>query len=169
MDYIKALSNEDIIRKLKKYNMKINFIPYHLIKEINDLNKLIPCIILLEIEFPVGHWACLFRNQEGINYFDPLGNPPDELIKEHFNHPRGRQQMNADYTYLDELLYNNNEFPIVYNEQKLQDPPQTQTCGYWCAVRLLCHNILNDDFNEIFMKYNANDRQKKIYKFYNYL
>jgi len=166
---VDPLSNIDIQNKLKKYDINIKFVPYKSLKNINSLEDILPCILLYQLHFPIGHWVALFKNDEGINYFDPLGYVPDKLLKSNFSHPEGRESMNADYTYLNQLLLeyidDNKLNGVVYSNDKLQGS-KTNTCGYWCATRLLCGHITNDDFNDEFMKMKQSEREKKIIKLY---
>lgn len=123
-----------------------------------------PCILLYELNEDFGHWCCLWRNQEGINYFEPTGRMPDKLLQTHFNNPNGRKRMNANFTYLNLLLYNTSE-KIIYNSDRLQ-PDNSITCGYWCCVRLIYGDIKNDEFNKIFLAYPVKKREAKIVKIY---
>ena len=156
------LSNTDIVDKLKKHNINIRFIPYHELKDVKKIDDLLPCILLYELHHPIGHWVALWRNKDGINYFDSTGHVPDGLL-DTFENPYGRKAMGADYTYLLKLL--SDKAPIIYNEVKLQRDG-TVTCGAWCAVRLLCGDVSCDDFNEMFMDIAPKDREAKIEALY---
>lgn len=163
---VEPLSNIDITKKLAKYGIKINFVVYKDLKHLTSLDEVIPCILLYQLMYPIGHWVALFVNKEGINYFDPTGHVPDQLLKDNFQHPLGREAMNADYTYLSQLLLEYSEdtgLPIIYNEIELQ-PPNTNTCGYHCGLRLYFSNYTNDEYNQIWTKYSKADIQRKIVK-----
>jgi hypothetical protein len=162
---VKPLSNTDITSKLQLYGINVNFLPYVQIKYVKNINDILPCILLYQLHFPIGHWCCLFRNDEGINYFDSTGNVPDELLITNFDNILGRKKLNADYTYLNRLLYENGE-KVIYNEVELQ-PPETMTCGFWAGVRLLTSNIMNDDFVKIFKLMPVEVREDKIVKCWN--
>lgn len=164
---IRPLSNIDIQKKLSAKGLDIQFIPYHILKHYEDINDILPCILLYELHYPIGHWVALFRNGEGINYFDSTGEVPDALLETNFAHPSGRVKMGADYTYLNRLLLNSGE-NIIYNDKPLQTK-NTNTCGYWCAVRLLCWGIPQDKFVNEFMHKNGAQRQKIIVQLYNKL
>lgn len=163
---VKPLSNEDIIKKLAKYGIPIRFILYKELKHLSSLEEILPCILLYQLMYPIGHWVALFVNNEGINYFDPTGHVPDQLLKDNFQHPAGREAMNADYTYLNQLLLEYSEdtgLPVIYNEVALQ-PPNTNTCGHWVTLRHLTWNIGNDDFNNLFKKIPVDKRQDIVVK-----
>lgn len=158
------LSNIELINKLKEYDINIKFVLYREIKSLDDLNDVLPCILLYELNPLIGHWVALFKNKFGLNYFDPLGNVPDKLLKTSF-HNGDRNEKGADYTYLTELLYKD-KHKIIFNEIPLQYPSDTNTCGHWCFLRLLFHNISNNAFNECFKHYSAEQRQELVYHLY---
>lgn len=164
MSTVKPLSNIEIQEKLKRHRINIKFIPYHTLKTFTNIEDILPCILLYELHYPVGHWVALFRNHEGLNYFDPTGEVPDALLETNFDHPAGRVKMGADYTYLNRLLAQTGE-PIIYNDKQLQTP-NTNTCGYWCGVRLICGNIKQDDFVKEFKSKKGAERQRVIVKLY---
>ena len=161
----KPLSNIEITNKLEKYGINIKFIPYQDIKNVKKIDDLLPCILLYQLHYPVGHWVCLFKNQEGINYFDSTGNFPDELLKTNFDNIQGRKKLNADYTYLADLMFKNGE-KIIYNEIELQ-PENTMWCGHISFMRLMTQNVLNDEFNKILSQYDDNERGRKVVEFWN--
>lgn len=166
---VKPLSSGDLRDKLKKYGMDVNVILYQDIKRHNKLSEIMPCILLYQLDSPsFGHWTCLFRNNEGINYFDSTGHIPDELLKTHFNGAlMSREYVNEDYTYLSKLMSDTGE-PIIYNEIKLQ-PNNTMTCGYWCFNRMYLNNIFQDEYAKLWKQYKDGERERKIVAFYNYL
>lgn len=169
---VEPLSNIDIITKLKKHDLDVKFVAYKDLKNLNSLEEVIPCILLYQLHFPVGHWVALFENKDGINYFDPLGYVPDKLLKTNFNHPEGREAMNADFTYLNQLLLewleDKGQSKITYNEKKLQ-PTGSNTCGYWCSSRLMFKDLTNDEFNEYMIQFPTPERERKVVKFFNKL
>lgn len=162
---VEPLSNNDISKKLNKYGLNVDFVPYKQLKHLDSLDDIIPCFLLYQQHYPIGHWVALFRNEEGVNYFDPTGRVPDKLIETNFDNPAGRVEMNADYTYLNQLLLqaSENGEQIIYNDQPLQID-DSNTCGFWTGIRLMTTDILNDEFNELFMDYDGDERQKKIVK-----
>jgi hypothetical protein len=107
-----------------------------------DYDKII--ILYLTINDMTGHWTALFKNKNGINYFDSYGVPLDfqfELLP-----PEKREELHEQQDYLKHMLFNEK---VIYNNityQKLH----TQTCGDHVSFRL--HNSsLNDlDYFNIF-------------------
>lgn len=161
---VRPLNNVEITDKLARYGIKILFVPYSSLVEYQNLDEIMPCLLLYELHDPVGHWTVLFRNEEGINYFDPLGFRPDKLLQTNFDHPMGRELMNADYTHLLDLLARDGH-PIVWNEEHLQDI-KSNTCGYWSGMRLLTQNLTNKQFNGCWKGYTSQERDRKVVSLY---
>jgi len=148
------LNNEQIQNKVK-----CKFVLYENMHKINTINELLPKTLILYQLARVGHFCCVFVNDEGINFFDPLGFKPDtELKLAHGIIPY------HDYSYLVKLFINSGK-KIVYNNHKLQ-ASGTSTCGHWCSLRMLYSNLSCDEFANIFK--DVNDRDETIAKiFYN--
>lgn len=148
-----------IIDFLKKFDINSKFIPYEEMKDIKNIEELMPStLILYQLRgaFGMGHFCCIFRNDEkGISYFDPLGYVVDGTIKS--MDETTKQEVNHDYKYLTDLLAHGGG--VDYNNVRLQ-APSTDTCGYWCALRLLTSNLTNDHFSKCFK--NIKDKDKKI-------
>lgn len=172
MDSDHPLSDKEIIAKLAKYGIDVNFIPYKSLKTLDVLDDILPCILLYELHFPIGHWCAIFENQQGLNFFDPLGFVPDGLlVKGGFDHPAGREAMGANFTYLTDLLIKYQQdhgVKVIYNEVPLQSP-NSDVCGHWVSLRLLSQNLTNDQFNRLLKKYPVSERQKKVRQLFNKL
>lgn len=170
MTEVIPLSNAQVSSKLEKYGLKVPFIKYEELKYVDDINQILPCFLLYQLHYPLGHWTALFRDtvERKINYFDPTGKFPDQLLITNFNHPAGRVEMGADFTYLVDLLKKTGE-SIVYNEYPLQYPSSTNTCGYWITCRLLTTNLTNNQFNSCWKPYSPEERQRKVVKLFNIL
>jgi hypothetical protein len=149
------LSSDEIQKKIG-----CKFILYENMDDVKDINQLLPMTLILYQLAEIGHFCCVFENEEGINFFDPLGYAPDDELK-----MAGGYAPDHDFTYLVQLLENSDK-PIVYNEHKLQSH-KTSTCGHWCSVRMICRGILCDDFAKCFK--NVKDRDETIVKIYNSL
>lgn len=150
----KPLSNLDILRKLP--NCK--FILYENMKYVKNIEELLPkTLILYQLSPECGHFCCIFENDEGINFFDPIGLYPDSELN------YGGSAKNHDFTYLTRLLAQSDK-PIIYNEHHLQKM-NTNVCGHWCYMRLIFYLISCDDFFGCFK--NIKDKDKMVYKLYN--
>ena len=171
MNQVKALSNIDILHKLNdKYHLNVTFVPYSELYQIESIENILPCILLFQLHYKIGHWVCLYRASDGIlQYFDPTGFKPDILNEIDFENPLGRQALHADYTYLTRLLFDDvekqHQSKIVFNEAELQGD-SSMTCGYWSSVKLCCQDISNDDFNAIWLTYSLEERERKIVELY---
>ena len=136
------------------------FIPYESIRYLRSLEDILPKAIILYQLNVVGHFCAIFRNSEGINFFDPLGMIPDDelrYVKPQFRH------LNQNYTYLINLLLACKE-PIIYNQYRLQKLG-TSTCGPWCVVRLIYSHLKCDEFAKCFKGIKNKDKAvMTIYK-----
>lgn len=150
------LSFESIINKIGCKG--ILYENMHLVK---NLNELMPrCLILYQLA-EIGHFCCIFENKEGINFFDPLSGIPDSELK--LSNKNYVKNLYHDFPYLGQLLLNSGCDHIIYNEYKLQSK-NTSVCGAWCAIRLLCYEMTNNEFWNIFK--NIKNRDLIIAKLY---
>ena len=147
------LSNIDVQNKVG-----CKFILYENMHKVNNINELLPMTLILYQLANVGHFCCVFRNKEGINFFDPLGFKPDDELKLSNDYAP-----NHKFTYLIKLLSNTNE-QIIYNEYKLQ-ASGTSTCGHWCTVRMSSINLTCDEFADCFR--GVKNRDEIIVKIFN--
>lgn len=148
-----------IIDFLKKFDIQTKFIPYEDMKNISNIEDLMPStLILYQLQgFGMGHFCCVFRNDnKGISYFDPLGYVVDGNIKN--MDEQTKVEFNHDFKYLTRLLAHGGG--VDYNNVRLQSP-YTDTCGNWCAIRLLTSNITNDQFARCFQKIKNKDNKIK--------
>jgi len=153
---VKPLSDLDIQKKVE-----CKFILYQNMHLIKNINELLPKTIILYQTYDIGHWCCIFENEFGIIFFDPLGFFPDKMLyKMPFDETR---KIHHDYTYLINLLVNQNR-TVIYNEKRLQKSG-TNTCGHWVTCRLLFSDLSNDFFDKCFK--NIKDKDKLIVKLYN--
>jgi len=172
---VEPLSDQDIIAKCRAHGVRIQFVPYEIFRGLEKIEDVIPSIVLYGLHIPCGHWVALFINEQGLNYFDPLGHIPDELMKTNYDEsdPGRRHREGADFTYLTNLLADycdRTKSKIIFNEKPLQGP-KTNTCGYWCTVRLCFGSMTNDQFNKTWMRKFPNQTQRElaIVKLYNKL
>ena len=122
-----------------------------------------------------GHWCLLFMNRDKdhhpvVNYFDPTGHIPDGLITDMIPDEQDRKVMNADFTYLIDLLLklNNQGLKIDYNQYPLQ-PPDTNGCGAFCTLRLLCKQMSTKEFASILMPIEPMKRELIVEKLWKIL
>lgn len=116
----------------------ISILPYPALKDkatIDDvLDKHGRAIILYLNESPtVGHWVCLLRTRDGIEFFDPYGDPPDTQVDD--VPAELRTQLEMDQPYLSHLLANRR---VRVNRHRFQaERRDVNTCGRWYVARLL--------------------------------
>jgi hypothetical protein len=157
MSVNKPLNNIDIQNKVG-----CDFILYENMMNIRNINELLPKTLILYQLHKVGHFCCVFKNDEGINFFDPLGiYVDDELL---LTSPDRKHKLHHDFTYLTKLLSDVKDTPIIYNEYQLQGH-KTSTCGDWCAIRMIYSDLFNDEFKDCFN--GIKNRDKLIVKLYN--
>lgn len=150
-ELLKNPLNEDQILKLVNYKSKILTYP-ELVNYKNIDNVLYPhdsAIILYETKKHYGHWCCIIKRKNNIEFFDPYGIFPDEQL--YFVNPNFRIINNMRKGYLSYLL-NKSKYKLEYNNYKLQCPnPEIATCGRWVGYRILNKNINIDKFAKIFL------------------
>jgi len=116
-------------------------------KSIDQLLKKFEKIVLLYFnKEDFGHWVALFKNKQGINFFDSYGTMPDknQVQDVDINVMKKYGQMHP--LLVDMLL--DSTHPIRYNDVQYQaygkrDGKIINTCGQHCVVRLI-----NSDMSE---------------------
>ncbi len=143
-----ALSDSDLMdlvddkAKLVLYPELINY------TSIDDvLGKYAACVLLFEAKPGYGHWVCLFRDDDLIEFFNPYGGYPDdslEFIPMHF-----REVSNQLEPYLSMLMMNS-PYRLSYNEHAFQlHGKNIKTCGRHCAMRLIYRDLDLEDYTNL--------------------
>lgn len=131
----KPLSDADIKRLL---GPAIKIWTYPTLGSLSDYRELFDvdgrCIVLYLTEDAfTGHWVCLWRSGDGVQFFDPYGFAPDDQLT--FTEEKKRERLGQKYPILSELLAGT---PVVFNIVDYQkDRSNVNTCGRHCVVRLL--------------------------------
>lgn len=128
MDY--PLSSTDI-----KSILPTRLITYNDLNNFSSIDQLLindMVIILVPMEYlNQGHWICLIKNLDGIEYFDPYGFFPEEAKK--YTVPNIQNHNN-----LINKLMKNSPYQLSYNEIDFQaQDDNIATCGRWCILRCL--------------------------------
>ena len=155
------LSNEDVQDILSKYGKPCKFLLYEDIPKVKNINELLPRTLILYQLQEIGHFCCVFENEEGLNFFDPLGYRPDiqlELVRPDLVHSK-----NQDFTYL-LCLFGKTRQNIIWSDTKLQKH-KTSTCGHWCTIRMLYENLSDKEFTSCFR--GIKDKDALIFKLFN--
>jgi hypothetical protein len=153
-----SISESDIDIYLgKSKNNKI--IKYNEFKNYNHINQILKKdkdyrIVLIETKFNYGHFVCILRYGNTIEYFNSYGFSPSkdlDIIPYETNIELGQQQKWLNY-----IFDNSTEYNIIYNKFKFQKLENgINTCGRYCILRiimLLKFNYNLKQFQDI-MKY----------------
>jgi hypothetical protein len=132
---------------------KPNLLVYSDIKKYRNIHQLLgkrgACIILYRTSDRTGHWCCIYRNKEGLNFFDSYGFVPDDQLGFIPNHLQ--KALGQDFMYLTKMMLDS-KLRVQYNEYQLQDydDHRIATCGRWCVVRLEYPSVSVERFKDIF-------------------
>jgi hypothetical protein len=151
-----ALTDGDIITELPKCKI----IKYEELRDFKTINKLLPqktdyCILLFEQINNFGHWIAIFKRDNLIYFFDPLGYRIDKQLL--WNDYYLNKQLGQEIPFLSYLFNKSVDdgFTVYFNEYKFQDETtNSQTCGRWCVL---------------FIKYMLSNKNNNITTFYNYI
>jgi hypothetical protein len=130
-------------------NGKCEIISYHQLANYNNIDDVLgeykAVIILYETTYNRGHFTALhINNNNQLEFFDPYGMYVDkELNWAKYNEAEGEP-------YLSELISKSN-YDFIYNKIRLQVwNSHTNTCGRWCALRIIFRDYVLKDFQELF-------------------
>lgn len=131
---------------LEKYlDTQDHILRYDELDKFSDLEQLLPYhkaykIILIEYENNSGHWICVLRYRNIIEFFNSFGvkHSEDDFVgSKEYNAYLGQYAL-----FLDELAQkeaNEGKFELIYNKVKFQKKSRTiNTCGRWILLRILC-------------------------------
>lgn len=110
------------------------------------------CILLYSIEaVNNGHWVCMWRKGNKINYFDPYGQPPEE--PKEWVDTNDNRMMGQGRNMLTNLLKKSG-CEVYYNTYPYQKMDNsTATCGRWCVSRLVCKDFTANQFHKAVMTF----------------
>jgi hypothetical protein len=118
-----------------------NVIKYSELAKYKSIEELLPKdrtykIVLIEENYNSGHWTCLLRYGDTIEWFDSYGVAPDGELK--FINAVKRRLLGEGKKILTELLSKVKDKKVVYNKVKLQKlSNHSSTCGRWVILRIL--------------------------------
>lgn len=131
---MQALSDDDI----RSVFPDISIVPYNSLKHISDINQILgkdPIFLFYDHNGTnYGHWTLLFRNKQGINFFDSYGGKPDDFDNR--------------VPDLVRLLHDSKE-PVNYNEFPYQQL-NTEVCGRYCIIRACFKDYTDRRFRNLF-------------------
>ena len=143
-----SLSDTDI----RKCLGATSIFPYPHLKTMRSINDVFDakgrCMMLVLTTGPTeGHWVCMMRHGDHIEYFDPYGHKPDAEKK---IIPAERlQQLGEGENTLTQLL-KQADMPVIYNTHPFQKMGATMnTCGRHCITRLLYKNLSLEEYDAL--------------------
>lgn len=135
------LSNDEIT----KYLPGAKIMRYSNIKKYDNidslLNKPVDYAILLYEDKPnKGHWVCVLKYNDMIEYFDSYGGKVDNPLSWNTED----DNLSLDQRPYLSNLFNKTDKEVIYNPIKYQDDSEdVNTCGRHCVFRIL--NLLEKD------------------------
>ena len=131
--------------EMLKLNPEARLITYDKLNSVFDIdevfknsNKVI--ILYLLQNRNCGHWVCLFKNNQGIQFFDSYGHKPDYEIDNLTEHQR--KDYNEKRNRLTDLMVGKKVF---YNDYKFQQKG-TMTCGCFVSHRLNNYFLTDNEY-----------------------
>jgi hypothetical protein len=113
------------------------------------------CVILYEIRPGFGHWVCLTKYGNSLEFFCSYGTKPDKNLK--YIDPDFLIESGQDKMLLTQLLLNS-DYDLTYNEFKFQErDPLIATCGKWAVLRCLLKEASLETFKNIFFGPNSDE------------
>lgn len=149
------MSDLDIKHYIPKPTVKYcELARYNTIEEL--LPKAVDCVVMLvEHKLNNGHWVCLLRYNNTIEFFDSYGKPPSYSLK--YNSKLVNNELGQDKPYLN-ILLDKTPMKVIYNNVDYQrDKPDINSCGAHCVFR--CLQLLHNGL--ILSKYNKVLQQAK--------
>ena len=146
-----SLSDLDVLNLVDN---KAKVLLYKELSKFNTLDELLEpygsVFILYETKPNYGHWTCLWRrNSNTINFFDPYGIFPDEEL--YWNDEYTRKYLDQNIPFLSYLLINSPYKNLEFNDHDYQhESTNINTCGRWCALRILLRNWSPEQFEKVF-------------------
>ena len=147
MENKKPISDEDI----KAYLPDAKIIVYEDLEKYNDIDELLPkekdfVIILYEWKKNNGHWTCLLKYDDTLEFFDPLGNTDKHILG--WVPFKMRKLLGEDEHYLTDLLDKaKSKYKVVVNKMKIQSE-EANTCGRHVIARIIAFLADNEDLPE---------------------
>jgi len=135
--------------EIKHYlGQKAKILKYSELAKYKSIDELLPnkkdfAVLLYEESPNVGHWVCLLKYPNTIEFFDPYGGKPDSQLNwlpksKATRLGQGRKLLSALLDHCSQkVVYN----PIAYQKES----PEINNCGRHCVYRILC--MMNGNMN----------------------
>jgi hypothetical protein len=143
----RPISDSDI----KHYLPDAKIITYGELSKYKTIDELLPkshdfVIILYEWKQDYGHWTCVLKYDDAIEFFDPLGHNDKTILGWAPFHVR--KMLGEDEDYLTELLEKaKSKYKVVINKMKIQNE-KANTCGRHVVARILAFLADNEHLPE---------------------
>jgi hypothetical protein len=147
VDY--PLSDSDINHILKP---PTNIMVYSSLELVNDIDEIFDSLGRVMLLYPVssesnGHWVCMIKRPNEIEFFDPYGKAPDTELK--WMSSSLRRELNLEKPVLTRL-FDESEYKVVFNTYKFQeDDKAVNTCGRHCIARLMYKDLSLDAYKKL--------------------
>jgi hypothetical protein len=131
----KPMGDNDI----KIYFPDAKIIVYNDLNDIKSINELLPkdksyFFLLIEQKVNNGHWVCINKLDNKIEFFDSYGGKPDSQLS--WIPMEKREELGSDEKRLTEL-FRKSGLKVNYNPFKYQEVDNDiQTCGRHCCMRI---------------------------------
>jgi hypothetical protein len=151
----KMASEDDLVRNFG-LGVKNKILKYSELENFNTIDELMPeqddyRILLLESEPSVGHWVCLIRKGDTLEFFDSYGKTHKGELK--YIPKFINRMLNQKDDYLTRIMKSSKN--PIFSTLKLQNSnPDVCTCGRHIIARILCSKA----------GYDLDDYQKLIKK-----
>lgn len=146
----KSLSISEIRDLVGNAANVVTYKDLHEFETIDDMLRNNCCILLYFSTSNYGHWVTIIKHPDNIEFFDPLAQYPDSMLK--LVDSNVNRHYHQNHTYLLKLLYESG-LPVEYNNYKLQKrDPTISTCGRHAIVRIVCKDLELEDYVRIMRK-----------------
>jgi len=136
---------------IKRYFPDIETLKYSDLKNYSNIDELLPNdkdfkIILIEQENNIGHWVCVMKYEDTIEYFNPYGIKVDNDKK---FIGRIKNTLLGQHDDILSRMMEESPYKCIYSKKRFQKmKTEIQTCGRWCILRIICMRDLNMDIKE---------------------
>ncbi len=151
------LSDADLLSKMQD---KANLVTYPEIADYKTLDELLGphgvCFILYMWKPNFGHWCCIIKRGNNVEFFDPYGYFVDfwlEKVPEPYRTESG--QLKPELSY----LMKESPYKLSYNEYDFQDETDegAASCGRWTILRGLLKDLTLEQFRHLFLDLDYGD------------
>jgi hypothetical protein len=146
-----SLSGSDILECLNNQTL---ILTYNMLMKYNDIDEILKpfnnFVLLYKSSDDYGHFTCIMRYNNNLEFFCPYGIPLDEQQNYINNNINEKYYQN---TYKLSKLFLDSPYDIIINKKKLQKMNLNNACcGRYVVLRLLFNNLNLQSFLELMKK-----------------